>query len=364
MGLYSKHVVEVDTIYKTINGKTVQENEKRIESLGRGITRTTNTMTKFDKKGNEIVTTTERNTRGLQKFQMEQLGVMFGGMALNRAMSNLNATAREWTGMNELMATAMGVVMLPATMDLMNFGIIPLFNALTNLPEPAQKAIGNTALALEGLGGVMMVGGQLALGLSSTMIVLEKMGGAANAAKKGLKGLAGISLVGVGVSLGVMSITAEDGVTTLITALGSGIAIGLGTVLLGASATTGIALGAIVVTGLLTWKMSSEFINKAQVYDELGKDIAGMEDFISGEAQKKGIFMRGTRQTVMPGPPGLEDFQVDLSKINGGGGSEAPQDIKITQQNTITGFDMDAVKRAIEKNNQALTSEVRRIVKT
>lgn len=363
MGFYSKHVVEVETKYITRNGKTVEESERRIESLGRGITRTTTQMAKMDSKGNAVLTTIERNTKGFQRFQMEHLGVMFAGMALNRAMANLNATAREWTGINELMGTAMGVVMLPATLDLLNLGVIPLFEALTNLPEPAKEAIGLVALALEGLGGVMMVGGQLALGLSSTMTVLEKIGGPAGAAagaRIALKKLAGISIIGIGVSLGIASVMAEDGKTALISALGSGVSIAIGAVLLGASATAGIALGALAITAILTWKLSTRLANKAKLYDDLGRDINEAMDFVTGEAQKRGAFPGGTRITRPPTIPGLENFQVDFSKLGGAGSTN--QSVVINQSNNISGIDMETVKKEINKNNQTLTSEVRRII--
>lgn len=342
MGVLQNYVIELDLVTKSVGGEVIQKTEKNVKKLGRGLEQTTTTLTKYDKKGNEIITTTDRINRRMERFQMEQLGVMFGGMALNRAMSNLNATSREWVGMNELMSTAMGLVTLPTTMNLLNFGVLPLFDALTNLPEPAKQAIGTVSLALEGLGGVMMIGGQLALGLSSTMIVLEKLGGAAAAAKLGLMGLAGITIVGVGVALGISSLTAEDGTTALISALGSGVAIALGAPLLGASATTGIALGAITVTGLLLWRFSSKMIEEAKLYDELGKDINNIEDFISGEAQQRGAFLGGTRITEAPG---------------------AGQ-FTINQYNTISGVESEKVQREIDKKFQQTTDEIRRIVKT
>ena len=109
----------------------------------------------------------KNNLRTLGKFEMGYLGVMFSGMALNRTMSGLNATSREWLGIGELTSTMMGITMLSANMDLLEFGILPLFDALTTLPEGAQKAIGISAIALEGLGGVLMTGGQLMLGLGA-----------------------------------------------------------------------------------------------------------------------------------------------------------------------------------------------------
>lgn len=117
------------------------------------------------------------NVGALGQFNMEQLGVMFGGMALDRAMTNLNATSREWLGMGELTSTMMGVTMLDANMALLEYGVLPLFDALTSLPPAAQKAVGYMTIALEGLGGAMMVGGQLMLGLDSTSTMLAKIAG-------------------------------------------------------------------------------------------------------------------------------------------------------------------------------------------
>lgn len=154
--------------------KTSKKITKRISGMGTALQKTKTEIVKTDKAGNKFKTTYNETTKGMRKFQMEQLGVMFGGMALNRAMSNLSSTAREWVGMNELMSIAMGQLMLPTTLDLLNLGVLPLFDALTNLPEGAQKAIGILSLALEGLGGLMMVGGQLMLGLDSTTTLLSK----------------------------------------------------------------------------------------------------------------------------------------------------------------------------------------------
>ena len=194
MGTYSKirHRVEIETFFKEINGERMEKSTKRIDNLGRGVQRTTTRMTKLDSQGKQIVTTTNKLTRGFQRFQMEQLGVMFGGMALNRAMNTLNATSREWLGIGELTSTMMGVTMLGANIDLLEYGVIPLFEALTNLPEGAQKAIGYVSFALEGLGATMMVGGQMMLGLDSTATLLAKIAGVRPElifTEKGLTGL-------------------------------------------------------------------------------------------------------------------------------------------------------------------------------
>ncbi len=177
MGNYSKHVIEVQTKFVTVNGKSMIDSKKTVEGLGRGVTQTTTSMRDWDSEGKKMISTGRTLTKGFQKFQMENLGVMFAGMALNRTMSTLNATSREWLGIGELTSTMMGITMLDANMDLLQFGILPLFDALINLPPAAQRAIGLTAIALEGLSGVMMVGGQLMLGLDSTATLLAKIAG-------------------------------------------------------------------------------------------------------------------------------------------------------------------------------------------
>ncbi len=96
-------------------------------------------------------------------FQAHFLGLMFGGMALNRAMSNLTATSMEWVGIGELMSTTMGVVMLPATLELLDKAVLPLMEALLGLPEDTKLAIGVTVFGLQGLGKVLETLGQIAL---------------------------------------------------------------------------------------------------------------------------------------------------------------------------------------------------------
>ena len=183
-----KKKIEAATEREISIRKKLNRIKKRYGTDDRGALKLLGTQSRsFDKYGN-VVDAAGKSVRNyaaglgsgvgiLSRFNMEQLGVMFGGMALNRAMANLNATSREWLGMGELTSTMMGVTMLSANMDLLEYGVLPLFDALTNLPEGAQKAIGYTTLALEGLGSTMMVGGQLMLGLDSASTMLAKIAG-------------------------------------------------------------------------------------------------------------------------------------------------------------------------------------------
>jgi len=158
-------------------GLTQAETSKAMSSAGLRMKDNGEITNLAGKKVENYGKSLQKGSVASKRFNMNALGVMFAGMALNRTMGNLNATSREWVGMNDLMSTMMGVVTLPATMDLLNFGVIPLFEALTSMPEAAQYAIGATTYALQGLGGVMMVGGQLMLGLESTINMLAKFGG-------------------------------------------------------------------------------------------------------------------------------------------------------------------------------------------
>jgi hypothetical protein len=109
----------------------------------------------------------QSGSRSLQRFNMNALGVMFAGMALNRAMMNLNATAWEWVGITELMSTAMGVVFLPITLELLDTAIIPLVTWLMDLSDTSKLVIGGLSLLAAGAGALMFAYGQLSLGIGS-----------------------------------------------------------------------------------------------------------------------------------------------------------------------------------------------------
>jgi hypothetical protein len=150
----------------------------------------------------------EQNVVGMEtlqqgpKFQMHFLGIMFGGMALNRAMSSLTATSKEWVGIGELMSTTMGVVMLPATLALLDEAVLPLMDALLSMPENVQTIVGVTVLGLENLGKIAEIGGQIALGAAAFSYQFPAM---ATAIKTGLTSALSRSIgTGIVVSVGLI----------------------------------------------------------------------------------------------------------------------------------------------------------------
>lgn len=151
-------------------GKLIREVKNETGELTRVFEKQTSTerqrLTVKEKtldNGKKQVTTNKEVLAQGPPFQAHFLGLMFGGMALNRAMSNLTSTSKEWVGAAEIMSTTMGVVMLPATMELLNTAILPLSDALLGLPDDVKLSVGITALGLEGLGKLAEVVGQIAL---------------------------------------------------------------------------------------------------------------------------------------------------------------------------------------------------------
>jgi hypothetical protein len=98
-------------------------------------------------------------------FRFEFLSVMFAGMALNRVFGNLNKTAIEWTGINEIMSMTAGDLMLPAMLDLLDLAILPLSDAFMSMPDSMKEVIGWMSILGQGAGIVVSSVGQIGLAL-------------------------------------------------------------------------------------------------------------------------------------------------------------------------------------------------------
>ncbi len=197
----------------------------------------------------QIVGNREILTQG-PKFQAHFLGLMFGGMALNRAMSNLTATSMEWVGIGELMSTTMGVVMLPATLELLDLAVLPLMDALLSMPESVQTVIGVTVIGLGGLGKVLEIAGQISLGAiafpgAKAAIIKAFKGKFAKGAGVALGITAGLTIAWVSIQSQLDAIKDGDLQKEILSVLG--IALGLGI----AGLSIGAVVGGAVAGGLL-----------------------------------------------------------------------------------------------------------------
>ncbi len=162
---------------------------------------------------------------------------------------------------------------------------------------PAGKEVVGTAVIVGGVVTAVAVGS-----LASQAAAILGIGTAANLAtgKVGsfmtkLKLLAGLGLITLGVKLAYDVLTSEEfGQAEVLKIIGSGLAIGLGATLLGASAATGITIGIITVTAIFAWKFIDDLKEKSKAYSALGQDIFRNE--IQGPLGQEGQGTRITRQ--------------------------------------------------------------------
>lgn len=327
---------------------------------------------KLNDQGVEQVKVQKETLAQGPRFKMHFLGIMFGGMALNRTMSNLTATSKEWVGIGEIMSTTMGVVMLPATMKLMEFGILPLSEALLSLPEEIQTIIGVTVLGLGALGKIAEFGGQIALGAGAFAIAFPEISakiasGLTSTLSKNLgKGL----VIAVGLTIAWQSVDfirtgIEEGSLQkeLIGVLGTGLGLGLvGLTFLGpVGGALGFTLG-VSIGLLIDWKLGGDvgkffmedlpnvlgFTNTLkQPLGFLG-NIPSLfniqEQAVGGNITQNGLRFLHQGETVL---------RKDQAANQGG-------NVSVTYNVNVS--DKREFEQMLRNNNQQLVREVRRIV--
>jgi len=109
-------------------------------------------------------------THGMRGFRMEMLGLMFFGMSMQRMFGGLMKTALEWTGIMDLLSMTLGVVFLPVAMQLMEL-FIPIATWFMNLSDNTKLWIGWIVILGFTIGTIIMIIGQLALGIGSLILV-------------------------------------------------------------------------------------------------------------------------------------------------------------------------------------------------
>lgn len=383
---FKKEAKLVKTLKKE-NGELTQVYEKQTATELKRIT----VKSKKNKLDNEEISSNTETLKQGPKFKMHYLGIMFAGMALNRTMSGLTSTAKEWTGASEIMSTAMGVTMLPATMDLLELGILPLSEALLNMPTEMQIAIGYTALGLEGLGKGLEFGGQIALGAGAFKLALPQIW------DKIALGLSGQALKGVGKGIGIsialiatiesikmLAEGIEEGSLKkeVLGILGAGLGVaGAGLLLAGgAGAGIGFVLG-VSIALVIAWTLG------VQKYSDELKDLGFDDTQIASEVSK--TFLPGGQATNMRSR-GLEEMfgggsgelgAISLNPVQTflnifGSKTGAPNLLSTNEENPIANSNItvspvynisvtdDAkLKKMFQENNTKLTSEVLRLTK-
>ncbi len=329
-----------------------------------------------------------------QRFQSEYLGVMFAGMALSRTMSRLTETSKEWLGTNEILSTTMGVVTLPAMMELLERGILPLSEAIMNLDEDTQMAIGLTITGLNIIGQGASLVGQAGLGLYALEYffpnALSKVGGAAGAGRFLIKASVGIGLSVAGLTMMSSAIEEEDVMKAVQSAIMTGVGAAFTASALGASIGTAAIVGTVAVgVGVaVSYFLQSKNIGKDLMdagvdLDDLGVSAARP---MSTPATLSGLFgdeERALGMTFLERKSGIGSIAANLIRGSRAVGGTIPEnglynlhqgetvlrkgqannEKNITINYNITASSMQEFESKLRESERRITSDIRRMAR-
>lgn len=156
---------------KTIDAFNRMQDEAT--DLAKDVTRQTTVTKRLDEKtGKYSETVRTKLTPTVKRFKFEFLGIMFAGMAIERAFKGITQAGMDMYGMGELINDAYGLTMLPI-MDLLGDSMLGVIDTILNMSDEQKMAIGGALLMGQAFGGVLSAVGQLVLFSSS----LQAMGG-------------------------------------------------------------------------------------------------------------------------------------------------------------------------------------------
>lgn len=135
-------------------------------------------LKEFGNRGAQVGSRLRTMTHGARGFRMEMLGIMFFGMAINRAFGSLIRTSKEWMGVTEVLTTTLGILFLPLAETLLNWAL-KFMEIVGGLSERQKKWIGIIVLVGMALAGIIFLVGTFALGIGSLIQAFALFGGAA-----------------------------------------------------------------------------------------------------------------------------------------------------------------------------------------
>jgi len=130
---------------------------------------------KFNTLGGRMANRLRMMSHGMRGFKMEMLGVMFFGMALARTMTGLLRTSLEWVGINEILATTLGLLFLPVALELLPWAL-KFMDYVSNLSDETKLWIGRIVVATAAIGGLLFIIGQTFLGIGSIIMAFGSLG--------------------------------------------------------------------------------------------------------------------------------------------------------------------------------------------
>lgn len=309
-----------------------------------------------------------------RRFKFEWLSIMFAGMALNRTFGSLiNAQMQLW-GVSEGIASMWTLVMAPAMEEITPL-IWDIIDAIMNLPEKTQLAIGYTIIGLDILAKGMTFTGQLMLllgGLKYLGITFSTFEEAISYAMRGIAGGIGIYFLYQGIKdindkpiAGMGDFLAAAGLLKYAFLGGGGwmIAIGISLKLLGDEEFTISVMKFFIKTGTYISNILAEAIKAGLslgVYKP-NLDKMGITDFVGAwkkaveqaNLEMKGLQPFGMEKIVIFPSETIKDLQKqwdDLLKEQIKATSEAG---KISDENAQKIWDsykprLDAIKTEID----------------
>jgi len=339
----------------------------------------TNVVGNAEAKTKKLQQNTNQLTKASWKLTGSFLGIMFAGMALYRAFGGLLQTQMELWGISELLGGMWTTVLAPIMEKILNF-IMPIVEWFMNLSEGWQTLIGAGIILGAVIGLILMIFGQIALGLGALAMLFG--------VTMGFIGLIILIVIGVIAAIGLI----VYGVVAIIQGeFKKGIAIILlvGSILflfIGWWALLIVAVAIAVGFILRNWTEIKTFLGntfmaiggflKTWLIDKPMEWIQGFFDWVKGIYDKiagfvKKIFSGGDKVAGSSGGS-LGSYQ------NGGiipqtgnytlhkGETVVPagnaSGIVINSNYSINVSDKVQMERMIDDNNRKLVSDVRRLV--
>ena len=321
-------------------------------------------------------------THGMKGFKMEMLGVMFFGMAMQRMFMGLLNPVMEAFGVMELFRVMLLTLFLPIMEAIFPY-LLRFMEWFMNLPTPVKKAIGVFVVVGAVLGTLLMVFGQLMLGIGSILVAWPML--------SAIMGAIGAVLVPViAIIMGLIDIFAQWGksvrkVVRGILVLLAGLA-GVIAVVMGAPALLVAAIVAAVVAIIHVivkyWDKIKEMFTEGwdavkyittKAFDWLKAKWEKAKDYVkdifsfgssdggsSGTSTKRGkrdfIWRAGQGATSISPNDTVVGFEGDAPDFGGGGGSTSVV-------NNFYGFTQDELIRELDDRDRRMVDDVRRLVK-
>lgn len=161
----NQQIIEIVTKFTDGASKKIREVHQRMEELGGGMQRVTNTTRTLNKETNRLRKSMSVQRIVAKRFQMQWLSILFFGMAMQRMFLGLIRTSLEWVGVTELWTQTLGIFFLPIA-QLVLAALLPIMSWFIDAPDSIKLAVGAVVLLGIVLGTLLSTLGQVALGLA------------------------------------------------------------------------------------------------------------------------------------------------------------------------------------------------------